>query len=108
MLFGGQLIHHDGIFVLGLNTHIPTKEHGRSTIISMRQNLKNIELSYILLPSRQWWSVIPQKENNNNLLECYHTTLQQEHNIREHGSIADHIGYTIKREILPIAKYKKF
>jgi hypothetical protein len=38
MLFGGQLIHHDGIFVLGLNTHTPTKEHGRSTIISMRYN----------------------------------------------------------------------
>lgn len=74
---------------------------------TLQQNLKNIELSYILLPSRQW-SVIPQKENNNNLLECYHTTLQQEHNIREHGSIADHIGYTIKREILLIAKYKKF
>jgi hypothetical protein len=32
------------------------------------------------------------------------TTPQQEHNIREHGSIADHIDYTMKRETLLIGK----
>lgn len=50
----------------------------------------------------------PEEEQRQTPLEYYHTTLQHEHNIIEHGSIANHMDYTIKRETFLIAKDKQF